>query len=93
MPVLTDSDKSRIKEIVCKILEIEPDEMTDSSLFVEDHGADSLLVIEILAQLERSFKIVIDQSELERFVNLDAVFAVVATAMSARASESAGVDG
>ncbi|MGC4992353.1 acyl carrier protein [Nocardia salmonicida] len=83
MPVLAIADKDRIKESVCAILELESDEVTDSSLFKDDHGADSLLAIEILAQLERTFKIAIDQSELERLVNLDGVYAVVAEAMAA----------
>ncbi|MEU6560457.1 acyl carrier protein [Nocardia nova] len=80
MPVLAAAEKDQIKETVCTILELEPDEVTDSSLFKDDHGADSLLAIEILAQLERSFKITIDQSELERLVNLEGVYTVVSEA-------------
>ncbi|MFI6042579.1 acyl carrier protein [Nocardia sp. NPDC051321] len=83
MPVLATADKDRIKETVCAILELEPDQVTDSSLFKENHGADSLLAIEILAQLERTFKVTIDQSELDRMVNLDGVYAVLADAMPA----------
>lgn len=67
-----------IKEIVCDILEIEEDEVTETSLFKEDHGADSLRAIEILAALEKEFSIVINQSELPRMVNLAGVYDVVA---------------
>ncbi|MFG3703058.1 acyl carrier protein [Micromonospora sp. NPDC047620] len=83
MPVLAPAEKDRIKETVCTILELEPEEVSDSSLFKDDHGADSLLAIEILAQLERTFKITIDQSELERLVNLEGVYSVVAEAKAA----------
>ncbi|WP_034269714.1 acyl carrier protein [Haloechinothrix halophila] len=69
-----------IKEIVCDILEIDPDEVTNTSLFAEDHDADSLRAIEILAALEKRFSVVIDQSELPRMINLDGVYAVVAEA-------------
>jgi acyl carrier protein len=69
--------RAKIKEIVCDILEIEPSEMTDTSLFKEDHGADSLGAIEILSALERTFDVEIDQAELTRMVNLDSVVAVV----------------
>ncbi|AYL35786.1 acyl carrier protein [Streptomyces fungicidicus] len=79
----TDS-QARIKEIVCDVLELEEDEVTDSSLFKEDHGADSLRAIEILAGLEKEFKITIEQSELERMVNLDGVYAVVGEAVAAQ---------
>ncbi|PSR68653.1 polyketide-8 synthase acyl carrier protein [Nocardia sp. MDA0666] len=83
MPVLAPAEKDHIKETVCTILELEPEEVSDSSLFKDDHGADSLLAIEILAQLERTFKITIDQSELERLVNLEGVYSVVAEAKAA----------
>ncbi|MGW7272439.1 acyl carrier protein [Streptomyces sp. NPDC054864] len=69
-----------IKEIVCDILEIEESEVTRTSLFKEDHSADSLRAIEILAALEKKFNVVIDQSELPRMVNIDGVYQVVAEA-------------
>ncbi|OCC09199.1 acyl carrier protein [Streptomyces sp. PTY087I2] len=77
----TASDRrSVIKEIVCDILEIEEDEVTDTSLFIDDQGADSLRAIEILASLEKEFSVTIDQSELTRMINLEAVHQVVAEA-------------
>lgn len=82
MAVVTDQDREQIKDIVVDILELDSDELTETSLFIEDHDADSLRAIEILASLEREFGIVIDQAELSRMVNLEGVYQVV--------SESAG---
>lgn len=83
--VQIDADgKAKIKEIVSEILEIDPEEMTDTSLFKEDHDADSLGAIEILSALERTFGVEIDQAELTRMVNLEGVIAVVAEAQSAK---------
>ncbi|MGW7596241.1 phosphopantetheine-binding protein, partial [Streptomyces rubiginosohelvolus] len=48
--------------------------------FKEEHDADSLRAIEILAALEKTFNIVIDQSELSRMVNLRGVYEVVSDA-------------
>ncbi|MCC8243734.1 acyl carrier protein [Saccharothrix luteola] len=76
-------DKAKIKEIVSEILEIDAEDMTDTSLFKEDHDADSLGAIEILSALERTFGVEIDQAELTRMVNLDGVIAVVADARAA----------
>jgi acyl carrier protein len=70
-------DRTRIAELVSEILEIDPTEMSDSSLFKEDHGADSLRAIEILASLEREFGVEIDQSQLSRMVNVQGVCDVV----------------
>ena len=67
----------RIKVMVCEILEIEEDEVTETSLLKEDHGADSLRAIEILAALERNFKVKIPQDELGRMVNLKGIIEVV----------------
>jgi acyl carrier protein len=70
----------KLKEIVCDILELDDDEVTETSLFSEDHGADSLRAIEILASLEKEFGVVIDQAELARMVNLKGVREVVGEA-------------
>lgn len=79
---INEEQRAQIKEIVCEILEIEPTDVTDSSLFKEDHDADSLGAIEILSSLERTFDIEIDQAELTRMVNLDGVVAVVEEGLS-----------
>ncbi len=69
-----------IKQIVSDILEIEVADMTPTSLFKEDHDADSLRAIEILASLEKAYGIEIPQDALARMVNLDGVYAVVSEA-------------
>ncbi|MFE9701930.1 acyl carrier protein [Streptomyces sp. NPDC005930] len=80
MPILAEDRRAAIKDIVIDILELEDDEVTDTSLFIDDHGADSLRAIEILASLEKEFGITIDQSQLAEMVNLEAVYKVVAEA-------------
>jgi acyl carrier protein len=70
--------REKVKTIVCEILEIEPDEITGTSMFKDDHDADSMSVIEVLSALERSLGVDIDQAELARMVNLDGVLEVVA---------------
>ncbi|MEL6677948.1 MAG: acyl carrier protein [Pseudomonadota bacterium] len=73
----TQEQMATIKELVCDILELDEDEVTETSLFKEDHDADSLRAIEILATLEKTFKIKIPQEELPRMVNLEGVQSVV----------------
>lgn len=65
-----------IKDLVSEILEIEPEEITSTSLFKEDHDADSLRSIEILASLEKEFGITIDQERIPEMVNLEAVYQI-----------------
>ncbi|NXY98716.1 acyl carrier protein [Streptomyces sp. BR123] len=78
--VLDAGRKEQIKEIVCDILELDLDEVTETSLFKEEHDADSLRTIEILASLERVFGLSLEQAELSRMVNLAGVYAVIAEA-------------
>lgn len=75
-----ESRKHEIKKIVCDTLEIDPAEVTETSSFRDDHDADSLRIIEIVAVLEEELSIKIDQSNLVRMVDLAGVYAVVAEA-------------
>ena len=77
MTAITTDDKQQIKEIVCDILELEEDEITETSLFVEEHDADSMRLIEILSSLELNLKVTIEQSDMPRMVNLASVYEVV----------------
>ncbi|MFE0171820.1 acyl carrier protein [Streptomyces sp. NPDC059002] len=79
---LTGEQRARVKEIVCEILEIDVADVSGTSLFKEDHDADSMSAIEILTALELAFGIGIDQAELLRMVNLDGVVAVVEEGLS-----------
>ncbi|GLZ29100.1 acyl carrier protein [Lentzea sp. NBRC 105346] len=70
--------KARIKDMVVSALEVEPEEVTETAMFVDDLGMDSLGAIDLLAALETGFGVEIDQAELPRLVNIDAVYEVVA---------------
>lgn len=67
-----------LRDIAVEVLELEDDEITETSLFIEDHDADSLRAIEILARIEKKYKLDIPQAELPNMVNLQAVYQVVA---------------
>ncbi|HKT00933.1 MAG TPA: acyl carrier protein [Rugosimonospora sp.] len=67
-----------LREIVAEVLELEPEELSDGGDFVEEYEADSLRAIEILARIEKTYKVDIPQSELAEMRNLKAVYEVVA---------------
>ncbi|GAA4671654.1 MULTISPECIES: acyl carrier protein [Streptomyces] len=67
-----------IREIVAEVLELEPEEISETSHFIEEHEADSLRAIEILARLEKKYKVEIPQSELPKMINLTEVYNVLA---------------
>jgi acyl carrier protein len=77
----TENTNARLEElraIVAEVLEIDTDELTDGGLYVEEYGADSLRAIEILARLEKKYRVEIDQAELVNMVNLTATYDIVA---------------
>lgn len=67
-----------LRTIVVQVLELEADELTETSHFVNDHDADSLLALEILARIELDLGVSIPQEELPEMVTLTAVYDVVA---------------
>ncbi|WP_220449785.1 acyl carrier protein [Nonomuraea longispora] len=69
---------SDIREIVAEVLELSPEEISESGDFIEEYGADSMSAIEILAGLDRHFDIEIPQEHLAQMRNLREVYAVVA---------------
>ncbi|HEX4729114.1 MAG TPA: phosphopantetheine-binding protein [Jatrophihabitans sp.] len=78
MTAVTADDQQLIKDIVCDILEVEPDEVTDTSIFTEEHDADSMRLIEILSALELRLNVTIDQEQMARMINLEGIYQVIA---------------
>jgi acyl carrier protein len=67
----------QLHQLVADVLELAPDDFTDTSDFVAELGADSLQAIEILARVERDLGVDIPQEDLVEMTNLAAVRAVV----------------
>ena len=60
----------RVKAIVVEQLGVEADEVTPQSKFVEDLGADSLDVVELVMALEDEFDLEIPDEEAEKIVTV-----------------------
>jgi acyl carrier protein len=56
----------RVKAIVVDQLGVEEDEVTENASFVEDLGADSLDVVELVMALEEEFGIQIPEEDAEK---------------------------
>ena len=63
-----------VKEVVVEQLNVSPDEVKEDSKFVEELGADSLDVVELVMALEEKFDIEIPDEEAEKIATVaDAV--------------------
>lgn len=72
-----------IKAVVCRVLEVDEDALAPTDNFVGVHGADSMKLIELLANLEIEFDVEVDSAEFDRLVDLNGVYDVLSTALDA----------
>ncbi|HIR97655.1 MAG TPA: acyl carrier protein [Candidatus Merdisoma faecalis] len=64
----------KLKGIIADVLNVDENEITMETTFVDDLGADSLDVFQIIMGIEEEFDIEIDQEEAEKIVSVgDAV--------------------
>jgi len=64
----------KVKKIIVEQLGVEEDDITMESSFIDDLGADSLDIVELIMALEEEFEIEIPDSEAEKIATVgDAV--------------------
>ena len=64
----------KLKGIIADVLNVDENEITMETTFVDDLGADSLDVLQSILGIEEEFDIEIDQEEAEKIVSVgDAV--------------------
>lgn len=76
--VLAAQQVDEIRKIILEHLEVGAEELTDHSDFKEDHEADSLRMMDVVAALETRFNIEIDEARLVQMVDLHSVCRLVA---------------
>jgi acyl carrier protein len=72
--------RDSLRAIVTEVAEL--DEVPDTAAF-KDLGIDSMMAIEIVAEIERTYKIKIPEQELEQVTDLDSVTRLVAAKLGA----------
>lgn len=60
----------KIRNIVGEVLNIEADVINEETKFIDDLGADSLDVFQIIMGIEETFDIEIDNDEIEKIVTV-----------------------
>jgi acyl carrier protein len=63
---LVASVEERVIELVCENLGVNKEQITRSSSFIEDMGADSLDIVELVMELEEEFEITIPDDQAEK---------------------------
>jgi acyl carrier protein len=60
----------RVKDIIVEQLGVKPDQVTPEAKFVEDLGADSLDIVELIMALEEEFGIEVPDEQAEKLLNV-----------------------
>jgi acyl carrier protein len=67
---MVNVSEDRIKEIIAEKLEIGMEQVTDEAKFIDDLGADSLDVVELIMTLEDEFDIEITDEQAEKIMTV-----------------------
>jgi acyl carrier protein len=75
--------KSRIIEIIANQLGVEEEDVGGDASVVDDLGADSLDVVELVMALEEEFNLEIPDEEAEKIINVQNIFDYMKSALQA----------
>ncbi len=62
--------ENEIRNIIAEIIEKKPEEVTPDAKFFEDLGVDSMMALEIMAAIEKKYKIAIPEEKLSQLTTL-----------------------
>lgn len=74
--------RDKLREIISEVSEV--DEIPDEAPF-EELGIDSMMAIEIVAEVERTYKLSIPEDELREMTHFEAVYDLVRRKLEAAA--------
>jgi acyl carrier protein len=65
-----NSIEQRVRKIIAENLDVKPEQVTPEAKFVEDLGADSLDIVELIMALEEEFGHEIPDEEAEKLLTV-----------------------
>ncbi|MBI3933589.1 MAG: acyl carrier protein [Acidobacteria bacterium] len=79
-----DDIRTEVIKLVAEITERAPEEISDTALFIEDLGIDSLMAIEMLVAMDKKYKIHIPEEDFGKIKNVKDAVAMVLEHMPAK---------
>ena len=78
MPTIDNKTlENELRDLIAEIVEIEPGKITLEANFVEDLGMDSMMALEILASIEKKYKLRIPEENLTKVTTLNKTMEIV----------------
>jgi len=69
--------KLEVKKVVAEIIETPEDKLAENAKFVEDLGVDSMMALEIVAAVEKKYKVVIPEEEIPKIQSLADIYGLL----------------
>jgi acyl carrier protein len=76
---MSASLEERVKNLICDQLAVEADKITPTASFIEDLGADSLDIVELVMQMEEEFDLDIPDEDAEKMKTVGDVVKYIAS--------------
>jgi acyl carrier protein len=83
--VSAEEIRQEIKRLIAEVTEREPDEITDTALFADELGVDSLMAMEVMVAVDKKYKINIPEDEFAKIKNVNDTVDVVQRHMTTTA--------
>ncbi|MBI3940606.1 MAG: acyl carrier protein [Acidobacteria bacterium] len=75
--ITTDEVRHEVRRRIAELTERSPEEVTDTALFIEELGIDSLMAIELMVALDKEYKIDIPEERFRAIKNVNDAVTVV----------------
>lgn len=72
----------KLKQIIAEVLNVDPDEITMETTFLDDLGADSLDVFQIIMGIEETFDIEIPADKAEKITTVEEAVELIKSALN-----------
>lgn len=72
----------KLKKVIAEVLNVDPEEITMESTFMDDLGADSLDVFQIVMGIEEEFDIEIPAEEAEKITTVEEAVELIKNALN-----------
>jgi len=80
---MSASVDERVRTIICDQLAVEPEKVTPTASFIDDLGADSLDIVELVMTMEEEFDLDIPDEDAEKMKTVGDVVKYVASKATA----------
>ena len=77
--------EEKVKTIICDQLAVEPEKVTTTASFIDDLGADSLDIVELVMTMEEEFDLDIPDEDAEKMKTVGDVIKYISTKATASA--------